>query len=79
MACFRLHAGQLTNTRFEAMEKEKRDIRAKLAGSVTFSDKAAVMLWRLKNLPNYIVRAFRMSFLTGRIGLGRSVVRRPDK
>ena len=74
VACFRLHAKQLTNTKAKEMEAEIHTIRSSLARNISVWDRATVALWRLANLPHDAIRLLRMSLLSGRIRLFKSNV-----
>lgn len=73
VACFRLHAGQLSNARRIEIEQEGRRLFGGSALRPQWADWAALLQWRLRNLPHYAIRILRESLLSRRMRLPKSV------
>ena len=73
VACFRLHKHQLSRTQATAMQLERRDICGKLAGRMKLVDLLRFGLWRMANLPHYILRFLRVSIISNRIKITKSI------
>lgn len=63
VAFFRLHENQLTSKMSVAMEKEKALIRAVFGPAHLFDHLIVGVVWRLINLPNFVIRIFRKYLL----------------
>ncbi|NJK51637.1 MAG: glycosyltransferase [Leptolyngbyaceae cyanobacterium SU_3_3] len=61
VACFRLHHSQLSRIRYDELISEGDHILSKVFGKPKFRDNFILVAWRLKNLPNYISRFFRLT------------------
>ena len=62
LAAFRLHAKQQSNTKRGAFDVELDHIYASL-GAITIGDRIAYLRWRMRNAPNYLIRATRLAML----------------
>jgi hypothetical protein len=72
VACFRLHAGQFTQTRRADIATENERIQ-KLFGAGSKRTWFAQAHWRIANSPHYAIRILRQSILSRRLRLPRSV------
>ena len=68
VACFRLHANQLTNMKAKEMYAEINTIRSNLSGGINVLDKVKVAQWRLKSVPHYLLRLLLRTLLRGKYG-----------
>jgi glycosyltransferase involved in cell wall biosynthesis len=73
VACFRLHGGQLTHTKTEAMNAERVRIFGDETLKPRWTDQMSLLTWRTRNLPHYLLRILRASLLTGRLALPGSM------
>ncbi|MGB7442587.1 MAG: glycosyltransferase [Coleofasciculaceae cyanobacterium] len=73
VACFRLHTNQLSNTKFEAMELEKKEIYQEFIQNAGIYDWLTLAQWRLRNTPHYLIRMLRESLLSGRLKMSKSM------
>lgn len=73
VACFRLHARQLSNARKGEIEREGMRLFGRPALRPHRTDWAMLLQWRLQNLPHYAIRIVRESLLSRRIRLPQSV------
>jgi GT2 family glycosyltransferase len=73
VACFRLHGGQLTHTKTEAMNAERARIFGDENLNLRWTDRMSLLKWRTRNLPHYLLRILRASLLTGRLALPGSM------
>ena len=73
VACFRLHPEQLSNRKSEEIEAEGKQLFENPDGAGILSDRLVLAQWRLKNLPNYLIRILRESLLSERLRFPRSI------
>ncbi|MBF2013974.1 MAG: glycosyltransferase [Rivularia sp. T60_A2020_040] len=73
VACFRLHSDQLSQTKSQFMQAEGKKIRSELVKEPNLSDWATRIQWRLKNIPNYLLRFLRQSLLSGKATITKSI------
>jgi glycosyltransferase involved in cell wall biosynthesis len=66
VACFRLHAQQLSNRKAEEIELEGRRLFGQSALRPSLSDKLKLLEWRFRNVPHYLLRVLRASLLAKR-------------
>lgn len=73
VACFRLHAGQLSNRAAGAIAKEGNRLFSQTALSSGWRDRLTLLRWQFRNLPHYVIRALRASTLSRRLRLPRAI------
>lgn len=73
VACFRLHAQQLSNRQAEEIELESRQLFGQAMLQPIWSDKLTLLKWRLTNAPHYLLRILRTSLLAGRLRAPQSL------
>jgi glycosyltransferase involved in cell wall biosynthesis len=73
VACFRIHAQQLSASRAEQIEAEGEEIFGAEALRPHFSDWLTLSRWRCRNLPHYLIRILRESLLSKRVRLPRTI------
>ena len=73
VACFRLHDKQLSQTKFQEMEREKNLIYTNLAGTPGIIDWLVFLRWKTENTPHYLIRLIRKSILSGKITITNSL------
>lgn len=66
VAAFRRHKTQLSHTKAQQMQEEKRKMVANLGGT-KLSDRVVLFQWRFKNFPDYAIRILRPSLLENRL------------
>lgn len=73
VACFRLHANQLSSARVDEHRQEGEKIAQLMAQKMTFANKIDLLKWRLSNLGHYGLRFLRQSLLCGRFTYTRNI------
>lgn len=75
VACFRLHPNQLSDTQAEFMRAENINICTELLKKPGLPEWAAMMQWKLANIPHYLLRFLRQSLLAGKPKFDSPLVR----
>ncbi len=73
VACFRLHAQQLSNRKAEEIELEGRRLFGQPALQSSLGDKLTLLEWQIRNIPHYLLRVLRTSLLAKRFRAPRSL------
>ncbi|MGQ0522461.1 MAG: glycosyltransferase [Betaproteobacteria bacterium] len=73
VSCFRVHREQLSFKRRDSMNEESRSLLQRRGVRPGPADWRVFLHWKLRNLPNYLVRVVRASGLSKRLRLPRSI------
>lgn len=72
IACFRLHDNQFSQSRKSLMIEESKKIIDNLEDR-KFSDIAVRFMWKIKNIPNFVIRIARQSLLAQKVVIHQSM------
>ncbi|MBG0744718.1 MAG: glycosyltransferase [Cylindrospermopsis raciborskii KL1] len=73
VACFRLHASQLSNVKDNELRSEAQKSRLELFGPSTLEDRIIRLKWKASNIFHYGLRVLRQSLLFGRLVIRSSM------
>lgn len=73
VACFRLSRTQLSNKQAQVMRNQKQMLQDVHKASKSTKDKVNLYCWKIRNIPQYLIRVCRRYVLSGRITLPRSI------
>lgn len=79
VACFRLHSGQLSNTRQATATAEQRAICGLDGSRPSLVHRCSLASWRLANLPHYALRMLRASLQAGGLRVPRTMDCEPGR
>jgi hypothetical protein len=73
VACFRLHAGQLSQSKSSAMRAEQDALCQRAGTSSGWTHRGVLAAWRMANLPHYALRVLRATLSAGALRMPRTM------